>query len=283
MAANAFTTLLGDTLQGKDGDVSTATALKGKTVGIYFSAHWCPPCRGFTPKLAETYTKMKAAGKPFEIVFASSDRDQGAFDGYFAEMPWLTLPYSDRDRKEALSKKFKVQGIPTLVILDENGETITVDGREAVGNDPAGEKFPWAPPTFAEALGEEFLGQGGATVQKSALEGKYLALYFSVDGDQPETQGNAGGRACGRLQRPRKRVSRGVRCPSRTTGSCTARLALALTWRRTSASSSPVCPAHLHLGRETLGEYGAPGGEEGESRSGSEDRARAPPRTTRRP
>ena len=32
--------LIGDTLSSKAGSVS-ADALSGKTVGIYFSAHWC--------------------------------------------------------------------------------------------------------------------------------------------------------------------------------------------------------------------------------------------------
>ena len=41
---------------GKEVDKSV---LAGKTIGIYFSAHWCPPCRGFTPKFAETYKKIK--------------------------------------------------------------------------------------------------------------------------------------------------------------------------------------------------------------------------------
>ena len=36
-------------------------------------------------------------------------------------MPWKALPYEDRDQKQKLSKKFKVSGIPTLVILDQNG------------------------------------------------------------------------------------------------------------------------------------------------------------------
>ena len=89
---------------------------------------------------------MKAAGKQFEIVFVSSDRDPPSFDEYFGEMPWTSLPFADRDRKNKLSKKFKVQGIPTFVILDgKTGETITKDGRSAVMEDPSGEAFPWKP------------------------------------------------------------------------------------------------------------------------------------------
>jgi nucleoredoxin len=50
--------------------VSTVEALDGKAVMIYFSAHWCPPCRRFTPMLVQSYNQMKAAGKNVEIVFA---------------------------------------------------------------------------------------------------------------------------------------------------------------------------------------------------------------------
>jgi len=61
----------------------------------------CPPCRGFTPKLVETYKKLKESGKDFEIVFASSD---------FGEMPWLALPLGD-ERKEKLSELCNVEGM----------------------------------------------------------------------------------------------------------------------------------------------------------------------------
>merc|ERR1719158_306224 len=147
--AEALIDMLGKSLLVKDGDafktVDAAEHLDDiDAVGIYFSAHWCPPCRGFTPKLAESYKKMKAAGKKFEIVFASSDRDQAAFDEYFAEMPGAAVPYSDRDTKNSLSKKFKVRGIPSFVIVDAlTGETITDGGRAAISEDPEGENFPW--------------------------------------------------------------------------------------------------------------------------------------------
>merc|ERR1719165_6364 len=116
----SFADLFGAELLDTDGKtvVATADKLKDRVTAVYFSAHWCPPCRGFTPKLAETYTAYKEKGLNFEVVFVSSDCDEQAFDEYFQEQPWLALPYADRERKDKLSKKFKVRGIPTLVILD---------------------------------------------------------------------------------------------------------------------------------------------------------------------
>ena len=98
--ADTFKALLGETLVGTGKGIE-AVCGEGKTVGIYFSAHWCPPCRGFTPKLAEFYKKYHTE-KNFEIVFVSSDKNEGEFQEYYKEMPWLALPYSDRDRKVSL-------------------------------------------------------------------------------------------------------------------------------------------------------------------------------------
>ena len=60
-------------------------------------------------------------------------QDQDGFNGYFGEMPWLALPFADRACKDALSTQFGVQGIPTLVVLDETGATVTTNGRAEVG------------------------------------------------------------------------------------------------------------------------------------------------------
>eukprot|EP00670_Eutreptiella_braarudii_P005644 CAMPEP_0174280818 /NCGR_PEP_ID=MMETSP0809-20121228/1127_1 /TAXON_ID=73025 ORGANISM="Eutreptiella gymnastica-like, Strain CCMP1594" /NCGR_SAMPLE_ID=MMETSP0809 /ASSEMBLY_ACC=CAM_ASM_000658 /LENGTH=415 /DNA_ID=CAMNT_0015373957 /DNA_START=38 /DNA_END=1285 /DNA_ORIENTATION=+ len=175
----AFVSLFGEQLVSGTESVKTAEVLDGKVVGIYFSAHWCPPCRGFTPKLAEWYTKSLQA-KGMEVVFVSSDKTEEAFNEYFAEMPWKALPFVDRERKAALSKKFKVDGIPSFVILDQDGSTITKDGRSAVSEDPTGEEFPWKPKPFHELIGESFIGQNKAPLDKSAIDGKVLGLYFSA-------------------------------------------------------------------------------------------------------
>ncbi|XP_064392520.1 nucleoredoxin-like [Halichondria panicea] len=126
--------------------------IKEKIIGLYFSAHWCGPCRGFTPQLVKTYNKLKEDGKKFEIIFVSSDRDEDSFMEYYGEMPWISIPHGD-PRKKTLSRMFDVSGIPTLVILDENKQTITSSGRAAISSDPEGKEFPWYPKPINQLTG----------------------------------------------------------------------------------------------------------------------------------
>lgn len=70
----------------------------GKTIFLYFSALWCPPCRIFTPKLIEFYN-IHRINKNFEIIFISSDNNEDAFREYYKDMPWLALEFKFRSTK----------------------------------------------------------------------------------------------------------------------------------------------------------------------------------------
>merc|ERR1712048_719448 len=130
-----------------------------------------------TPKLAQIYTSAFKE-KGMEIVFVSSDKDQETFDSYYGEQPWTAVPLDRSDVKAKLSKKYKVQGIPSFVILDPSGGVITKEGREAVASDPTGEKFPWYPPTAAEKARMVVDSIGADLIAKTG--GKPIGLYFSA-------------------------------------------------------------------------------------------------------
>merc|ERR1719324_201542 len=156
-----FADVLGDSFCRGDAVVGKE-AIAGKTLGIYFSAHWCPPCRGFTPTLAQHYKAYKERGLPFEIVFSTGDRDEASFESYYREMvaeggDWLAIPWASSAQRDDLDSLFEVSGIPCLVIVDENGNVINKNARGAVSQDPTGTAFPWAPPLVKslEAPSEE--------------------------------------------------------------------------------------------------------------------------------
>lgn len=167
-------------------------------VMLYYSASWCGPCRGFTPKLVEWYKQRKAAGggPSFDIVFVSSDQDAPAFQKYLAEMPWKALPFAERELKEALSRAHGVRGIPTLVLVRKDGTVATADARSKVESDPAG--FPW-PPKSVDTLEDatDYINEERTLVaftDKLTSSENELALHDAVKAVADKYFADAGGK-----------------------------------------------------------------------------------------
>jgi len=105
---------------------------QNQVIGLYFSASWCPPSRHFTPDLEKTYREIKSQLKRFEIIFVSGDRNENECQNYLSHMPWLAIPYSDRKANSRIANIFGVQGYPTLLLIDNNGQLITSEGRSLI-------------------------------------------------------------------------------------------------------------------------------------------------------
>ncbi|XP_037843797.1 nucleoredoxin isoform X2 [Chlorocebus sabaeus] len=105
-----FREVIAGPLLRNNGQSLESSSLEGSHVGVYFSAHWCPPCRSLTRVLVESYRKIKEAGQSFEIIFVSADRSEESFKQYFSEMPWLAVPYTDEARRSRLNRLYGIQG-----------------------------------------------------------------------------------------------------------------------------------------------------------------------------
>lgn len=113
---------------GKAVDLAT---LKNKTVAVYCSAHWCPPCRVFTPQLVKFANANKTK---LAVVFISSDKGADEMFAYMKEtkMPWPAVPFRSAGGG-AIQKEQGVSGIPTLLVYGKNGELLTKNGRDLDG------------------------------------------------------------------------------------------------------------------------------------------------------
>ena len=101
-----------------------------KLIGLYFSAHWCPPARLFTPKLITFYNLINSPNKQLEIISVSFDRDLACWESYFEEMPWLAIPFTNEPLRMSLAKQLNIKNPFKLIILSPDGKIITFNGIE---------------------------------------------------------------------------------------------------------------------------------------------------------
>ena len=119
-------------LKGKNGEVKF-NPKDAPFFGLYFSAHWCPPCLGFTPKLINFYNVVNKNNKQLEIIFVSSDKSEAEFNEYYDSMPWLSIPFKDESIQN-LKETFEIMGIPTFLVFNSDGKLIDGKARTTVEN-----------------------------------------------------------------------------------------------------------------------------------------------------
>ncbi|XWS48769.1 hypothetical protein CRYUN_Cryun13aG0104700 [Craigia yunnanensis] len=85
----------------RDGGKISVSELVGKIIGLYFGAHWCPPCH------------------------------QKEFDVNVSGMPWLALPFEDRTRQD-LCRIFNIKAIRALVLIGPDGKPISTNGKSII-------------------------------------------------------------------------------------------------------------------------------------------------------
>ena len=125
-------------VDGKNGKTKLSEIQNSPLIGVYFSAHWCPPCKAFTPLLSKFYKLANEKEKQIEIIFISFDRDEKSYKEYYDSMPWLSFPFKS-EKKEVFAKDFSIKGIPALLIFDKDGKLIDYDGRMSVQNNFKGD------------------------------------------------------------------------------------------------------------------------------------------------
>lgn len=119
----------GDLVCWKDGSLARfddQSLEKKKLIALYFSAHWCGPCRKFTPQLVEYYNRVASQHPEFELIFVSNDRSPFGFQTYMKDMqmPWPAIDYQKVSDKTAITK-YAGNGIPDLVLLDASGRILS--------------------------------------------------------------------------------------------------------------------------------------------------------------
>jgi peroxiredoxin len=106
------------TLAARDGGKVNLADLKGQVVMINFWATWCGPCRQEMPLLAQLHAKYEPLG--FTMLGVNVEPDSAAAVAWLKGVP-VTFPILF-DTDSAVAGRFGVEGMPSTVLVDRNGQ-----------------------------------------------------------------------------------------------------------------------------------------------------------------
>ncbi|KAH0668995.1 hypothetical protein KY289_023488 [Solanum tuberosum] len=170
----------------------SVSELEGKTVCLYFGTSTHRGCKNFTLKLAEIYEKLN--GKNFEIVLISLDEKYEDFKESFEAMPWLALPFKDKNC-ERLIQYFEHKLLPqqnAVKFVEEYGDEAFPFTQEKLVTLANLKKKKLEAQTLESILvtaDRDFvISNGGLKVPVHKLVGNNSVLYFAASWSLPSQE-----------------------------------------------------------------------------------------------
>ena len=109
------------TLKDREGNDVSLASLKGKIVVLDFWASWCGPCRRVMPTIQKIHDTLQA--KDVVALGIDTADERADCDQFLKENPQYTLRVLlDRPKEASIANSlYKVEGIPTTIIIDKAG------------------------------------------------------------------------------------------------------------------------------------------------------------------
>jgi len=111
-----------DDIQGK---IFKLSSQRGNPVIIFFGATWCPACRGEMPHYKALYDKYAQRGLKFLYIDINESTRKVARFARENSFPFLVLV----DLDGSVANDYNLIGVPTLFLLDKEGNIINISHR----------------------------------------------------------------------------------------------------------------------------------------------------------
>lgn len=112
-------------LKDLEGKKFRLSSQRGNPVIIFFGTTWCPACRGEIPFFKDLYDKYAQRGLKFIYIDINESKERVARFAKTNSFPYLVLV----DEDGSVASEYSIIGIPTLFLVDKEGNIIAITHR----------------------------------------------------------------------------------------------------------------------------------------------------------